>query len=194
MFSDKIPCLFKASSTSFSSPSLCVETEETGRGIEAGYDIIFDIVSTFGEYRDIERHRMLTQQRQLFSCYHGYDVPPEIIASGLEPEFRSALERAGELFANIVPHDPELAQYATALAYRLRFTQWENLTQSMWQIELRTIPEGHPDYRHIEQDKFRLLERAYPLIGKHIRVNLGEYDFARRGHEERIQKKLQQLR
>lgn len=71
--------------------------------------------------------------------------------------------------------------------------QWENLRQSFWQIELRTIPEGHPDYRHIAQKKFQLLERHYPILSRYLRANLGEYDFARRGQEEKIQKKLEEL-
>ena len=166
--------------------------QRVGRAFENAYNR-FEIVMNIGAWRDLHRHRMLSQQRQNFSCYHGYDVPPEIIESGLEREFRSALDHVGELFAKIVVHDPELAQYATALAHRLRFTQLENLTQSFWQIELRTIPEGHPDYRHIEQEKFRLIATAYPLIAEHMRVNLGEYDFARRGQEEKIQKKMQQM-
>jgi aminopeptidase C len=60
-------------------------------------------------------------------------------------------------------------------------------------MELRTIPEGHPDYRRIEQEKFKLLEKVYPLITKHMRVNMGNYDFARRGQEEKIQEKLEAL-
>ena len=166
--------------------------QRIGRPFEGAYNR-FEIIMNIGAYRDIHRHRMLTQQRQRFSCYHGYDVPPEIVESGLEAEFRSALDQVGDVFAAIVVHDPELAQYATALAHRMRFTQLENLTQSIWQIELRTIPEGHPDYRHIEQEKFRLIEKAYPLVAEHVRVNMGAYDFARRGQEEKIQKKLKQL-
>ena len=166
--------------------------QRAGRPFEGAYNR-FEIVMNIGAYRDLHRHRMLTQQRQRFSCYHGYDVPPEITESGLEAEFRSALDQTGDVFAAIVAHDPDLAQYATALAHRMRFTQLENLTQSIWQIELRTIPEGHPDYRHIEQEKFRLIEKAYPLVAEHMRVNMGEYDFARRGQEEKIQKKLEEL-
>ena len=69
----------------------------------------------------------------------------------------------------------------------------ENLRECFWEIELRTIPEGHPDYRKIEQEKFALLQKVYPLITEHMLVNLGDYDFARRGQEEKIQKKTQSL-
>lgn len=166
--------------------------QRIGRAFEHVYNR-FEIVMNIGSYRDLHRHRMLSQERQHFSCYHGYDMPLEITASGLTSEFCGALDQVTGLFVKIARVDPELAQYATALAHRLRFMQWENLTQSFWQIELRTIPEGHPDYRHIEQEKFRLLEKQYPLIAEYMRVNLGEYDFARRGQEEKIQKKMEQM-
>ncbi len=166
--------------------------QKVGCAFENAYNR-FEIVMNIGAWRDLHRHRMLTQQRQRFSCHHGYDIPREVVESGLESEFRAAIGPVEDLFGKLEKHDRELAQYCVTLAHRLRFQQWENFRQSFWQIELRTIPEGHPDYRHIEQQKFLLLEKAYPLIAKHIRANMGEYDFARRGQEERIHKKLEQL-
>lgn len=166
--------------------------QRVGRAFENVY-LRFKIVMDIGAWRDLHRHRMLTQQRQDFSCYHGYNIPPEVAAAGLEGEFRSAIDPVEELFMKIKKHDPALAQYAVTLAHRIRFMQWQNLRSCFWSGELRTIPEGHPDYRKIEQQKFRLIEKAYPLIAEHMLVNLGEYDFARRGQEERIQKKTQQL-
>lgn len=166
--------------------------QKVGRAFENVYNR-FDILLNIGAWRDIHRHRMLTQQRQHFTVIHGYDIPPEIKDSGLEKEFSRAIEPVENLFPKIETQNPDIAQYCVTLAHRLRFMQWENLRQSFWQIELRSIPEGHPDYRHIAQEKFRLLAVAYPSIAKHIRVNMGEYDFARRGQEEKIQKKLQQL-
>ena len=166
--------------------------QKVGRAFENAY-ARFEIIINIGAWRDIHRHRMLSQQRQNFSCFHGYDVPPEIIESGIESQFRSAIGWVEDVFSKIVKHDPDLAQYAVTLAHRLRFMQWENLRQSFWQIELRTIPEGHPDYRHLCQKKFLLLEKAYPILAPFMRANMGEYDFARRGQEERIQKKLEQL-
>jgi len=79
------------------------------------------------------------------------------------------------------------------MAHRMRFQQFKNLRACFWELELRTIPEGHPDYRLIEQMKFKLLEEVYPLIAEHMHVNMENYDFARRGQEEKIQKKLKEL-
>lgn len=163
--------------------------QKVGRAFENSYNR-FEIVMNIGAWRDLHRHRMLTQQRQNFSCHHGYDLPQEVIEAGLENDFKAAIEPVENLFAKIERHDPELAQYCVTLAHRIRFQQWENLRQSFWQIELRTIPEGHPDYRRIEQQKFRAIERAFPIVAKHILANMGEYDFARRGQEAKIQKKL----
>lgn len=166
--------------------------QKVGRAFENAY-VRFDILMNIGSWRDLHRHRMLTQQKQFFTCAHGYDTPNDVIEAGLEGQYRTAIERVAELYRKIEEHDPWLAQYCVTLAHRVRFMQWTNLRQCFWEIELRTIPEGHPDYRHIEQEKFRLLEKAYPLIASYMRVNVGEYEFARRGQEERIQKKLHDL-
>lgn len=166
--------------------------QKVGRAFENAI-VRWEITMNIGAWRDLHRHRMLTQQRQNFSCYHGYDVPREIIDAGIEREFRSAIAPVEEVFEKIAARDLDLAQYAVTLAHRIRFMQRENLRQSFWQIELRSIPEGHPDYRRVAQEKFWHLERAYPLIAAHIRVNMGEYDFARRGQEEKIQEKLTRM-
>lgn len=166
--------------------------QKVGRAFENA-NVRFEIVMNIGAWRDLHRHRMLTQQRQNFSCYHGYDVPPEIVDSGLEQEFRGAIAPVEAVFAKIAKINPDLAQYAVTMAHRVRFIQWQNLREVFWETELRTIPEGHPDYRRIEQMKFRELQKMYPLIAERMMVNMGEYDFARRGQEEKIQKKMQRL-
>lgn len=166
--------------------------QKVGRAFENAY-VRFDITMNIGGWRDLHRHRMLTQQRQLFTVAHGYDVPPEVIDAGLEKEFTSAIKKAEAVFTKIEKHDPHIAQYAVTMAHRMRFQQWKNLRACFWEMELRTIPEGHPDYRLIEQEKFKLLEKVYPLITKHMHVNMGDYDFARRGQDEKIQQKLKEL-
>ena len=166
--------------------------QKVGRALENVY-VRFEIIMNAGAWRDLHRHRMLTQQRQHFSCYHGYEVPLEVIQAGLENEYRAAVDPVEHLFAKMVPYNPDLAQYTTTMAHHVRFMQWENLRECFWEMELRTIPEGHPDYRSIEQQKFRLLKEVYPLITEHMLVNMSQYDFARRGQEEKIRLKLNKL-
>jgi predicted metal-dependent hydrolase len=166
--------------------------QKVGRAFENAY-VRFDITMNIGSWRDLHRHRMLTQQRQTFTTKHGYDTPPELVESGLDKEYRAAMEAVEAVHEKIAEKDVHIAQYAVAMAHRVRFMQWKNMRECFWEMELRTIPEGHPDYRHIEQDKFRLIENIYPLLAEHMHVNLEEYDFARRGQEEKIQAKLQEL-
>lgn len=166
--------------------------QKVGRAFENTY-VRFDITMNIGAWRDLHRHRMLTQQRQHFSVNHGFDVPQELIDSGFDKEYGQAIRQVEGVYEKIAKHDLDIAQYAVTLAHRLRFMQWENVRECFWEMELRSIPEGHPDYRKITQEKFKLFEKAFPLISKHMRVNMGDYDFARRGQEEKIQAKLKEL-
>ena len=166
--------------------------QKVGRAFENAY-LRYDILINIGAWRDLHRHRMLTQQRQLFTIVHGHDTPQELIDAGLDQPYRDALHKAAAVYRAIAQHNPILAQYAVPMAYKVRFMQWTNVRECFWEMELRTIPEGHPDYRHIEQEKFRLFAQVYPLLAEHMRVNMGEYDFARRGQEEKIQEKLKAL-
>lgn len=161
---------------------------KVGRAFENSY-LRFEITMNIGSYRDLHRHRMMTQDREYFSTHHGYDVPPEIPEAGLEGEFRGALEEASAFFKTIEEKDPVLAQYVVPLAYRLRFYQWKNFRQLFWETELRTISQGHPDYRFIEQEKYRLVKEKFPLLGSFMLVDMNDYAIARRGTEEKISEK-----
>jgi thymidylate synthase ThyX len=146
-----------------------------------------------GSYRDLHRHRMMTQQRQNFSTFHGYAVPSELQQAGLTAPFEEALQRADLLFRRIEPVDRDLAQYAVPLAYRMRFHQWQNFRQFFWEAELRTVSQGHPDYRFIEQEKYRLVKEKFPLLASFMLVDMNEYAIARRGTEEQILAKERKL-
>jgi hypothetical protein len=80
----------------------------------------------------------------------------------------------------------------------MRFYQWQNFRQLFWEAELRTISQGHPDYRFIEQEKYRLIKERFPLIAETMLVDMSDYAIARRGTEERIEEKekriMEQLR
>lgn len=165
---------------------------KVGRAFENAY-MRFEIVMDIGSYRDLHRHRMMTQERQTFSTHHGFTVPSELVQAGLSGPFIEALERAGELFRNIEPLDRDLAQYAVPLQYRMRFYQWQNFRQLFWEAELRTISQGHPDYRFIEQEKYRLIQERFPLIAETMLVDMKDYAIARRGTEEKIEEKEKRI-
>jgi len=166
--------------------------QKVGRAFENAY-LRFEIAMDIGSYRDLHRHRMMTQERQMFSTFHGYSVPNELKMAGLNSAFEGALERADRLFRRMVSIDRDLAQYAVPLAYRMRFYQWQNFRQLFWETELRTVSQGHPDYRFIEQEKYRLVKERFPLIASFMLVDTNEYSIARRGTEEQIAAKEKRL-
>jgi thymidylate synthase ThyX len=165
---------------------------KTGRALENAY-LRFEIVMDIGSYRDLHRHRMMTQERQSFTTVHGYTVPAEILQAGLATRYQEALEAAGRLFLRLEPLDRDLAQYVVPLAYRMRFYQWQNFRQLFWETELRTVSQGHPEYRFIEQEKYRLVREKFPTLASLMLVDLNDYAIARRGTEERIQEKERSL-
>jgi len=166
--------------------------QKVGRAFENAY-LRFEIVMDIGSYRDLHRHRMMTQERQRFSTLHGYSIPFELQQSGLAGRFQDALEKANRLFLKIESRDGELAQYVVPLAYHMRFYQWQNFRQLFWETELRTVSQGHPDYRFIEQEKYRLVKEKFPLIASYMLVDTNEYVIARRGTEEQIAAKEKKL-
>jgi thymidylate synthase ThyX len=166
--------------------------QKVGRAFENAY-LRFEIVMGIGSYRDLHRHRMMTQERQTFSTFHGYSTPAELQHAGLSGQFEEALERANRVFRRVHTIDPDLAQYTVPLAYRVRFYQWQNFRQLFWETELRTVSQGHPDYRFIEQEKYRLVKEKFPLLASFMLVDLNDYAIARRGTEEQILAKEKKL-
>ncbi len=154
----------------------------------------FEITMNIGAWRDLHRHRMHTQERQLFTIANGFDIPPELKEAGLDARYISAIQKIEELYKKVAVHNVDLAQYCTTMAHRVRFQQYQNFRAFFWEAELRTIAQGHPDYRKIEHDKIKLVQPIYPLLSKYLLVDMGDYDFARRGDTKSIQRKEEELK
>ena len=79
------------------------------------------------------------------------------------------------------------------MGYRMRFYQWQNFRQLFWETELRTVSQGHPDYRFVEHAKYRLVKKKFPLIAEYMLVDTNDYALPRRGTEEKILEKERRL-
>ena len=120
------------------------------RGLERA-SFTFEIVADFGVYRDLQRHRMLTQERQLLTCSFGYFIPEEVLGTEMEKEYEQAMESAKKVYDKIAKEFPEEAQYVVPMAYHIRWYFHVNLRALQWMCELRSSPQGHPSYRLIVQ-------------------------------------------
>ena len=135
-----------------------------GRGFEhAAYT--FEILSDYGAFRDLQRHRMLTAQWQRLTTALGAHVPEEVEASGCGPAWRGAVERSEELHALLSERFAEQAQYAVTLGHRLRYQLRLNARELMHLVELRSSPQGHPSYRRIAIEMHR---QVRDIAGHHL--------------------------
>ena len=126
----------------------------------------FDILGNLGLYRDLHRHRILTQERQDFTTVHGYDTPPEIEEAGFKNEFDDCMKRAADLYGRIYRDLPCQAQYVVPFAFKIRWYMKMNLREAVHMCELRTMPQGHPDYRFICQEMWRKVQSVHPTLAK----------------------------
>ncbi len=139
--------------------------DKPGRALENAY-YTFDIIGNLGLYRDLQRHRILTQERQDFTTAHGYDTPPEIEPAGFQAAFTECMERAAAVYERIFADFPTEAQYVVPFAYRVRWYMKLNLREAIHLGELRTLPQGHPDYRLIVQEMWRLIGAVHPTLAR----------------------------
>jgi thymidylate synthase ThyX len=118
----------------------------------------FDIVSDYGAFRDLQRHRMLTVEWQPLTTTLGYSVPELVREAGLEAPFVESLERSEALADALSTSFPEQSAYAIALAFNIRYSMQLSAREAMHVIELRSGPQGHPSYRVIAQEMHRLIK------------------------------------
>lgn len=161
------------------------------RGLEHA-EFTFEILADFGVYRDLQRHRMLTQDRQLLSCEHGYFIPAEILGTPLESAYREAMDKSKSTFDLIAKDLPEEAQYVVPMAYNIRWYFHVNLRALQWLCELRSSPAGHPNYRYVAQCLAKEVSTAFPAFERFFKfVDYAGYDLGRLGQEQRkVEKQL----
>ena len=131
-----------------------------GRAFERSF-YRFDVLSDYGAFRDMQRHRMLTIEWQRLTPNHGYTRPELVDEAGLTGEFDEAMERSAALYDALAPAFPEQASYAVSMAYRMRYMMQFNAREAIHMLELRSSPQGHPSYRRVALEMHRLIaERA----------------------------------
>jgi hypothetical protein len=135
-----------------------------GRGWEA-VRYRFEIVSDYGGFRDLQRHRMLTCQWQRLGPHLGAAVPEEVRDAGAGPEYERALEVSRREFERLEAEGlAEAAPYALCLGYRIRYVLDLNAREAMHVIELRSGREGHPTYRAVAQAMHERIAAVHPAI------------------------------
>jgi hypothetical protein len=135
-----------------------------GRGFEA-VRYRFEVVSDYGAFRDLQRHRMLTVQWQPLAPYLGAGVPHELDDAGVADAYRAGLDWSRAEYERLVGAGrPEVAPYALCLGYRIRYVLDMNAREAMHLVELRSGREGHPSYRAVAHELHAQIERVHPAV------------------------------
>ena len=163
-----------------------VRRDRPGRALEFGYPLTFDLVGDFGMYRDIQRHRMCTQERQLLSPYLGFDIAHELIEARQGDTIAECRDRSALLYEKLAREFPEEAQYVVLFGFNIRWCMGMNDREAMHLLELRTVPQGHPSYRQLCQKMHSAIATRSPWRAAHMSfVDHADYFWSRGDAEAR---------
>ncbi len=167
--------------------------DRSPRGFEHGYPITVDIVGNFGIFRDLHRHRMCTLQRQLLNPHVAMTVPEDLEHIGYGERIRSMAKEVSDLYDDIVKEiGPGAAEYVVLFGHHIRFMFGMNLREAQHLLELRSVPQGHPDYRRVAQTVTNMIHERAPWIEKMGAlkfVDHNQYHWARADAEARQSQK-----
>jgi thymidylate synthase ThyX len=120
----------------------------------------FDVLTDYGAFRDLQRHRLLTLEWQPLTTRHDYSEPVAVVEAGGHDMWQRVMDASSSLHERLRAASLErVAPYAVAMAYRVRFYMDMNAREAMHVIELRSAPQGHPAYR-------RVCQRMHTLIAE----------------------------
>ncbi|MBU5689597.1 MAG: FAD-dependent thymidylate synthase [Candidatus Aenigmatarchaeota archaeon] len=172
-----------------------VRQHRMGRAFENTF-YTFDILYPLGAYKDLQRHRMLTQQRQLITTDYGYELPKEIVECRLDKKYKKAMSTAITTFNKIREKMSVQAQYVVPLGFRVRWYFKLNLREICHLTELRSTPQGHEYYRKIAQEMARLVRQKHPDLAEYATkfVDMNQYSLERLESEKRIDKRIEEIK
>lgn len=154
----------------------------------------FKVISDYGAYRDLQRHRMLTIEAQQLGTSLGYGTPELISEAGAAQHWQRALDESERAHRLLADESPAHASYPVAMAFRLRYVMQFNAREAMHMIELRSQPQGHPSYRRIVQEMLRQIENVagHALIASlFTHADMSEGDQGRLEAEQRSEQRRQ---
>ncbi|MDP9330166.1 MAG: FAD-dependent thymidylate synthase [Actinomycetota bacterium] len=153
----------------------------------------FDVLCDYGAFRDLQRHRPLTIEWQRLTTEHGPEMPPEIEESGQRAAWDGVMDASREMEHEMLDSgQEEAAQYAVAMAYRIRFVMQMSAREAMHLTELRSQPQGHPTYRRVAQTMHRLIDEVaghHAIAGAFEYIDNSDVDLARLEAERTLEAK-----
>ncbi len=151
----------------------------------------FDVLCDYGAFRDLQRHRPLTIEWQRLGTRWGAEVPTDVSLAGLRPDWDQAIEASIAMEEALAAAGlDEVAPYAVAMAFRIRFSMQMTAREAMHLTELRSQPQGHPTYRRVAQAMHRLIDDVaghHAIAGAFAYLDTSDVDLERLEAERRLE-------
>jgi len=164
------------------------------RMIEYGYPHQFELITEWAVYKDLMRHRMGTMLIQDLNPYLGFNMPVECEDARVLEAGQDIVHTSEQLFHLLAERSPDNKAYAFLHGHRLRWMIGMNDRALMHMLELRTTPQGHPNYRWISQEMHRLLLEKIPSRAEEMKfINHNPVFWSRAESEARLREKEEQF-
>lgn len=145
----------------------------------------FKFLLDFGSFRDIQRHRAVSQRMPLVTIEHGFEewyineLPNELVS-----EAREVLKSQEGLLQKLGT-SPEIAQYYIAMGYRLPNQITGNIPAFVYLAELRATRFVHPTLRKRAIQMANTLADAFKDEGLvfHLDADPDRFDIKRGEHD-----------
>ena len=148
-------------------------------------DIMFDFTLDFGSFRDIQRHRAITQRMPLLTTELGFESwylneLPTHIAKKAQKLLASQEKAIHSLHTS-----PEMQQYYIAMGYKTANRIVGDLGGLVYLIELRSTRFVHPTLRKRAIQMAQYLLKTYQKSGLVLHLDTEPHDFdVRRGEHD----------
>ena len=165
-----------------------------GRAFET-VNFSFEVITNFGAFRDLQRHRFLGIIRKPLTAEFGYEIPETINSSpNLRKSFVDAMQRSIEVYRILAANSPETAQYCVPYAFMYPVVVNANLREITYFSELRSTPQAHLDLRKIANLMYREVRRTHPELSGIIKfVDSNSYVLGRLKSEMRKETRLKEF-
>ena len=128
-----------------------------GRAFER-IDYRFDVLSDYGAFRDLQRHRLLTiEWQRAHARTTATSAPSSSTTPARRPRSTRRCTARPACTTRCTSEFPEQAPYAVSMAYRMRYVMQFNAREAIHLLELRSGAQGHPAYRRVALEMHRLI-------------------------------------
>ena len=156
---------------------------------------LFQVTTNYGAFRDLQRHRFMSINRQPLSNRYGYDIPEYFAETPERENYINIMQKASQAYKALSNrYGPHIAQYVIPYAFRYPVVAHMNLREAAFFCELRSTPQAHPDLRRIAIAMYRAIEETNPGLSPLIKfVDTRDYALGRLRSEQSKERKLSDL-